>query len=133
MNGEASSDKVPSGVKGICPEGWHIPSSAEWKILINNLGGEVNAGGAIRDTAGWNPPNTGATNSSGFTAKPGGFENGEGFFSDIWENAYWWTSTVDVILPGGRSLYVVNGNQIPLVLFYSFPPNMHLSCRCVKD
>ncbi len=133
MNGEASSDKVPSGVKGICPEGWHLPSNAEWKILINNLGGELNAGGAIRDTVGWNPPNIGATNSSGFNAKPGGIENGEGFFSDIGENVYWWTSTADVILPGGRSYYVVNGNQFLYVMFYSTFPNFHLSCRCVKD
>ncbi len=133
MNGEASSDKVPSGVKGICPEGWHLPSKAEWNILINNLGGELNAGGAIRDTVGWNPPNIGATNSSGFNAKPGGIENGEGFFSDIGENVYWWTSTVDAILPGGRSLYVVNGNQFLYVMFYSTFPNFHLSCRCVMD
>lgn len=133
MNGQAPSDLVPSGVRGICPEGWHVPSHNEWNILINYLGGELYAGGAIRDTVGWNPPNPGATNSSGFTAKPGGFENSEGFFSDIREQAYWWTSTTDIILPGGRSMYVINGNQVPLVLFYSFPPNYHLSCRCVKD
>jgi len=133
MNGEASSEKVPSGVKGICPEGWHLPSMDEWKILINTLGGEQNASYAIRDTVGWNPPNIGATNSSGFNAKPGGVENGEGFFSDIGENVYWWTSTVDVILPGGRSYYVVNGNQFLYVMFYSTFPNFHLSCRCVKD
>jgi uncharacterized protein (TIGR02145 family) len=133
MNGQASSDLVPSGVRGICPEGWHVPSQNEWNILINYLGGELYAGGAIRDTVGWNPPNTGATNSSGFTAKPGGFENSEGFFSDMGNQALWWTSTVDIVLPGGRSMYVIHGNQVPLVLFYSFPPNFHLSCRCVKD
>ncbi len=132
MNGEASSDQVPSGVRGICPEGWHVPSHDEWNILINYLGGEVYAGGAIRDTAGWNPPNIGATNSSGFTAKPGGFENGEGIFSMIGETAYWWTSTADIAIPG-RNQYVVNGNQFPLVLFYAAPPNLHMSCRCVKD
>lgn len=29
------ADAVPSGVQGICPSGWHLPSKAEWKILEN--------------------------------------------------------------------------------------------------
>jgi len=38
MNGEESSDEVPSGVQGICPDGWHVPSDNEWKILEMYLG-----------------------------------------------------------------------------------------------
>lgn len=37
MNGEASSNEVPSGVNGICPQGWHIPSYAEWQVTIVNM------------------------------------------------------------------------------------------------
>jgi len=33
MNGASSSDANPSGVQGVCPSGWHIPSDAEWKEL----------------------------------------------------------------------------------------------------
>lgn len=38
MNGELSSDVVPSGVQGVCPDGWHLPSNEEWKILEMYLG-----------------------------------------------------------------------------------------------
>ena len=33
MNDEESSDANPSGVQGICPEGWHLPSEAEWQVI----------------------------------------------------------------------------------------------------
>lgn len=41
MNGETSSDKVPSGVEGICPQGWHIPSYTEWQTAIINMNAEL--------------------------------------------------------------------------------------------
>jgi uncharacterized protein (TIGR02145 family) len=37
MNGASSSDKNPSGVQGICPTGWHVPSNAEWIQLVDFL------------------------------------------------------------------------------------------------
>lgn len=40
MNGESSSNAVPSGVQGICPDGWHLPSNAEWSILQFAVGGQ---------------------------------------------------------------------------------------------
>lgn len=133
MNGQASSDKVPSGVRGICPEGWHIPSITEWKILISNLGGEKVAGGAMKDLVGWKAsPTSGATNSSGFTAKPAGYENGAGYFTMKGESASWWSSAVDKIIPDYYH-YVVTGNTFPSVNIYSSPPNLHMPCRCVKD
>jgi len=44
MNGEASSNSVPSGVQGICPDGWHLPSDAEWMILEGNTDSLFNVG-----------------------------------------------------------------------------------------
>ena len=56
----------------LCPSGWHIPSSGEWDILEAHLGN--NAGGKMKTTGTtyWDPPNTGATNESGFSGLPGG-------------------------------------------------------------
>src|ERR1035437_4904310 len=60
--------------RGLAPTGWHVPSDAEWTTLSTCLGGNAVAGGAMKETGTthWTSPNTGATNSSGFTGLPGG-------------------------------------------------------------
>ena len=86
--------------RGLAPAGWHIPSDEEWTTLTTYLGGESVAGGKMKSTgtieAGtglWYAPNGEATNSSGFTAFPGGYRNNFGRFNDIGYYGYWWSST----------------------------------------
>jgi uncharacterized protein (TIGR02145 family) len=96
MQGAASSNANPSGIQGISPEGWHIPSVAEFEELIDFLGGINEAGGKMKETGiiHWNSPNVEATNISGFTGLPGGLRwfTGGGFL-ELGSNGYWWTST----------------------------------------
>jgi uncharacterized protein (TIGR02145 family) len=95
MRGAASSNLIPSGVQGVCPSGWHLPSSAEWSILTNRYGGEFQAGAKLKEagTLHWDSPNTGATNESGFTALPGGFHyQPGGGFGVMGATGGWWTS-----------------------------------------
>jgi len=82
------------GAQGICPSGWHIPSDNEWTILTTFLGGETSAGGKMKETGTihWTPPNTGATNESGFTGLPGGWLNIAAFYY-INNLGDWWSST----------------------------------------
>jgi len=90
-----SSSEKPSGVQGICPDGWHLPSLEEWLEFINYRGGDV-AGGKMKETGNehWLSPNTGATNQDGFSALPGGSRGwGSGTFIGSGEIGYWWTST----------------------------------------
>jgi len=62
--------------------------------LINRLGGNSIAGGALKDSAFWYPPNVGATNQSGFTARPGGQRASiNGGYGNISSDGYWWTSS----------------------------------------
>ncbi|MBE0640467.1 MAG: hypothetical protein IH599_00425, partial [Bacteroidales bacterium] len=85
------------GVQGICPVGWHIPSDGEWSQLVIFLGGGSVAGGMLKDntSALWMSPNSGATNSSGFSALPGGIRySSEGTFPGVGANSYFWTSTI---------------------------------------
>jgi uncharacterized protein (TIGR02145 family) len=85
--------------RGLCPVGWHVPSDAEWTTLTNFLGGEGIAGGAMKSTTtlptpgGWNSPNEGATNSSGFTSLPGGYRGSGGGFDYLGYNGFWWSSS----------------------------------------
>jgi uncharacterized protein (TIGR02145 family) len=74
-----------NGGKNVCPAGWHVPSDAEWTTLTNYLGGELVAGGKLKETGTthWIPPNTGATNETGFTALPGAYRLGNGPFKYI--------------------------------------------------
>lgn len=79
----------------LCPTGWHVPSDAEWEVLASYLGGSQAAGGKMKEagTVHWQPVNTGATNTSGFTGLPGGMRNPDGAFSGLGTTGIWWSST----------------------------------------
>jgi len=81
--------------RNIAPEGWHVPSDAEWQILSDYLGGEWVAGGKMKVTGTeyWNSPNEGATNESDFSALPSGWRAGNSNFNDMGRYAYFWSST----------------------------------------
>ncbi len=79
------------GVQGICPDGWHLPSDAEWIILTDFLGGESIAGLKMKSTTGWDNNGNGL-NSSGFTGFPAGYYIPEWFY-DIGIRANWWSSS----------------------------------------
>jgi uncharacterized protein (TIGR02145 family) len=93
MDKSKSSNAVPSAVQGVCPGGWHLPSDAEWGVLENYLGGAAVAGGKMKEVgnAHWVAPNTGAENSSGFTALPGGFNNF--IYNGLGTAGCFWSST----------------------------------------
>ncbi|MEG1555948.1 MAG: fibrobacter succinogenes major paralogous domain-containing protein [Bacteroidales bacterium] len=78
--------------RGICPQGWHVPTDAEWRHLTDFLGGDGVIGGEVKSTSSlWDSPNIGATNESGFSALPAGaYNNG---FNNADSNAYFWSST----------------------------------------
>jgi uncharacterized protein (TIGR02145 family) len=91
-----------------CPDGWHLPSDAEWTELTDYLGGESVAGGKLKETGTthWASPNTGATNETGFTALPGGYRNNNGAFLNVGNDGYWWSATEDVAtLAWSRYMY----------------------------
>ena len=131
MAGSASSSANPSGVQGVCPTGWHLPSDAEWTELTTYLGGENIAGGKLKETGTthWNTPNAGATNETGFTALPGGCLR-NGVFSTIGQYGYWWSATeISSPIAWYRFLNLVDST----VLRDIKGKELGLSVRCVRD
>ena len=104
---EAMQYSTTPGVKGICPTGWHLPTDVEWTTLTTFLGGEDVAGGKLKEagTTHWNSPNTGAINSSGFTALPGGIWTSNGCLGYPTLYAFFWSSSqYDATYAWGRYL-----------------------------
>lgn len=132
MASSESSSTTPSGVKGVCPEGWHLPSSAEWILLIDYLGGNVAAGGKLKeiDTSLWKSPNGGATNESNFSALPGGCRYYKGSFENIGLLSYWWTATEN---NSEDAIYQSVGYGFSNMGSYNYEKEMGFSVRCVKD
>jgi uncharacterized protein (TIGR02145 family) len=89
-NGYAVNDP-----RGLCPEGWRIPTDEDWSALAAQLGGDSEAGGRLKSVGSqrWTDPNTGATDESGFGATPGGYRYKNGQFDHIGSGGYWWSST----------------------------------------
>ena len=118
--------------RGICPQGWHVPSNGEWTTLVSYLGGAAGAGGKLKNIQGWNSPNTGATNSSNFSALPVPSRDNHGdFFTNTGEFTEFYTSTV-----GDMSYWLhyyrldYNSGAVAPQQGTRVPG---LSCRCTQD
>jgi len=122
------------GVQGICPPtgGWHLPTDAEWTTLTTFLGGESVAGGKMKETGTthWNSPNTGATNSSGFTGLPGGYRSLNGTFLSIGDNGYFWCSSEFSTTDVWHRILVYN---ITGLIRATNTKGYGFSVRCVRD
>ena len=116
--------------RGLCPTGWHVPSDAEWTTLETNLGGSSVAGGKMKSTTGWNSPNTGATNESGFTGLPGGARSNDGTYSNIGSYGYWWSSTENY---SSDAWYRGLGYYGSSVFRSYYNKRYGFSVRCVRD
>ena len=75
-----------------CPNGWHLPSDAEWTELTDFVGGANNAGTKLKATSGWKFDGNG-TDDFGFTALPCGYRHSGGIFDFIDSNGNWWSAT----------------------------------------
>lgn len=147
MNGAATSDVNPSGIKGICPDGWHLPSDAEWIELEMYLGmsfEEADAfgwrgtdeGSKLKNNYGWKNNGNG-TNSSGFSALPAG-NRFHGTFEGLGETTRYWSTTEYINITHLAFNRTLDDNHSGVGWFqanhyYGYPKDFGLSVRCVKD
>jgi uncharacterized protein (TIGR02145 family) len=117
--------------RGLAPEGWHIPTYAEWTQLSDYLGGKGVAGKKMKSTSGWNNKGNG-TNESGFNGLPGGMRLPNGRFPNEGYEGYWWEASDNKSsdsLESCSSLGYGNDN------FNGKTENKEsgLSVRCIRD
>jgi uncharacterized protein (TIGR02145 family) len=128
-----------------CPTGWHLPSDYEWKVMeiflgfsraaADSLGWRYTGfiGGMLKETGTghWNSPNSGASNSSGFTARPGGGRYINGAYDSQRNYALFWTaSAYDATSSWMRYLGYYN---VGIYRYYNYNRGDAFSVRCIKD
>jgi uncharacterized protein (TIGR02145 family) len=96
MSGAAATDANPSKVQGICPKGWHVPSTSEWFQLASyadKAAAGNNGGDALRDSMLWQNTQYRGSDAFGFKGLPGGkYIAQPGIYRGIYMQGYWWTS-----------------------------------------
>jgi uncharacterized protein (TIGR02145 family) len=121
----------------LCPTGWHVPTDADWTVLSDYLGGEAIAGGKMKTlgisdsaTGLWSAPNSGATNSSGFSGIPGGYRMLQGPYSNLEFIGYYWSSS-DFVTLSAYYRYIIY-DDVDLTRATGAKGN-GFSVRCVRD
>ena len=130
--------------RGLAPFGYHVPSNAEWAVLINFLGGEYVAGKKMKSTSGWVQSgaaynqttneyrilNGNGTDEVGFAGVPSGRRHSSGKFSLNREYGYRWSST-EFNLDYAWSVALFYNMDWAERYFYSKSRGMYV--RCIKD
>ena len=132
------------GTQGICPNGWHIPSDDEWKILEGTVDSQYgvgdsewdgiqvrgfDAGNKLKSSSGWYNNGNG-TDDYSFSALPGGCRYYDGSFGILGSNVYFWSSTEsDNNHAWGRYL-TCNYDEVDR---YSYSKGYGFLVRCLKD
>ncbi len=127
--------------RGLAPQGWRIPTDGDWNRLVKFIDPASDtscqfctqsstAGGAMKSVSGWNAPNTGATNSSGFTGLPGGYRGSSAAFSSVGVGGAWWSAGE---FDATRTWYrYLSGNNANVFRDY-FNKTYGFSVRVVRD
>jgi uncharacterized protein (TIGR02145 family) len=127
--------------RGVCPEGWRIPTETDWTTLIGYLtdngygyeGSGTDIAKSMAATTLWNPSgipgtvgnNMATNNSSGFTAVPGGFRTASGIFNNAGSQGLWWSS--------GNGTLKVLWNTSAEIIPDATNKKAGASVRCIKE
>jgi uncharacterized protein (TIGR02145 family) len=114
----------------LCPAGWHIPSMAEWETLINFSGKDSLAAIAMKKVDPLWIGNINASNSSGFSALPGGRMQPGGFIYEGRDANFW--ATDESTFPGSAKGITLTAG-FDGISRIDWGKNVGFSCRCVKD
>jgi len=118
--------------KVVCPSGWHLPSYAEWNVLITSVGGTSTAGTKLKTVSGWYTGSGYIAGSDyyGFSALPGGYGFSVGGFDVGGSGGLWWSSSED---DSGSAYDEYMNYSTETAKYGNGVKDSFLSVRCVKD
>ena len=125
-----------SPVRGVCPEGWHLPSIEEWRVLQDAVGGLATAGKVLKSSSGWYDGGNGSDDYF-FSVLP--VENFKADFPDevVGEQTFFWSSTTDHSTPTEHREYSAYTALLYFGMDYwdlgPYLKDLHASVRCIKD
>ena len=114
-------------VRGVCPEGWHLPTQAEWKALFTAVGDSSTVGKMLKSISGWNDSGNG-TDSYAFSALPAGYW--DGYYTYEGSAAFFWSSTEH---NGYYAYYMYLGYYFDHAGLDDHRKDDRFSVRCIKD
>ena len=120
-------------VRGVCPEGWHLPDTSEWNALFAAVGGIETAGKMLKSTEGWNDYEGTSGNGSdsySFSALPAGYRNFDGGFYNEGDIAYFWSSSE---INSDYACRMKLHYYYDSALLYDSDKDNGLSIRCLRD
>ena len=127
--GDNRTCTLPAMVQGICPDGWHLPTQAEWNTLFTELGGKSTAGKILKSQTGWYGNGNG-TDGEGFSALPSGYRDYIGFFKYGGSYAYFWSASEDGYT-SAYLMYLYYGDENANLNDYA--KSFGFSVRCLQD
>ncbi len=118
-----------AAAKTVCPSGWHLPSTTEFKTLFTAVGGSSTAGTVLKSTGGWYNDGNG-TDAFGFSALPAGNRRNNGYYNDEGNYAYFWSSK-EYDSSNAYRMYLYYNHDNAYLSYCS--KDYGFSVRCVKD
>lgn len=116
--------------RGICPQGWHVATTADWDSLVAQFGGPSIAASHLKATTGWELPNVASDNASGFSALPSGNRKDNGIYNGLGLSGPFWTSTEQDSLQALARFMNRSHNEVGKK---AGDKRNGLACRCVKN
>ena len=148
MRSSSSSNANPSGVQGICPTGWHVPSDGEWAQLTDYVSSQNQyqcnsnsdkIGKSLASNTGWESStntcavgnNLSQNNATNFSAMPAGSYQGN--YRWFGERSHFWSATVDVNSDSQWPLSWYLSSWLATILHGYDSPGLSFSVRCLRD
>ena len=131
--GKTCSPTYP--VRGVCPEGWHLPTQTEWNTLFTAVGGQSTAGKMLSSTISWSSVPGGwvrdgyGTDAYSFSALPAGLRDATGY-NNVGYHAYFWSSSE---YNSSRTYIVGLDDEFDKADLYGSGKDYGYSVRCIKD